>query len=153
MSLSSSKITLITTVVIAGIAISAYFWLERGQVSTDDATLTSHTVTLSPKVSGYVKVLTINDNQRVKAGDVLLEIDPSDYLIRRDKARAAYEAAKAAASASHSNMETTNISAPSNRDAAQPSLSRLLRTGRKLSMICSVCKNCLTKHVVKNNSI
>ena len=119
MSLSSSKITLITTVVIAGIAISAYFWLERGQVSTDDATLTSHTVTLSPKVSGYVKVLTINDNQRVKAGDVLLEIDPSDYIIRRDKARAAYEAAKAAASASHSNMETTNISAPSNRDAAQ----------------------------------
>ena len=119
MSLSNSKIKLITTVVIAGIAIATYIWLERGLVSTDDATLTSHTVTLSPKVPGYVKVLTIKDNQRVKAGDVLLEIDPSDYLIRRDKAQAAFEAAKAAASASHSNMETTNISAPSNRDAAQ----------------------------------
>ena len=119
MSLSSSKITLLSTVVIVVLAIATYVWLERGLESTDDAALNSHTVTLSPKVSGYVKVLNINDNQRVKAGEALLEIDPTDYLIRRDKARAAYEAAKAAASASHSNMETTNISAPSNRDAAQ----------------------------------
>jgi len=119
MSLSSSKITLISTVVIIALAIATYVWLERGQESTDDAALNSHTVTLSPKVPGYVKVLNINDNQRVKAGEVLVEIDPTDYLIRRDKARAAYEAAKAAASASHSNMETTNIAAPSNRDAAK----------------------------------
>jgi len=119
MSLSSSKITLISTVVIIALAIASYVWLERGQESTDDAALNSHTVTLSPKVPGYVKVLNINDNQRVKAGEVLVEIDPTDYLIRRDKARAAYEAAKAAASASHSNMETTNIAAPSNRDAAK----------------------------------
>jgi membrane fusion protein (multidrug efflux system) len=119
MSLSPSKITLLSIAVIAGLAIASYLWQERGQESTDDAALNSHTVTLSPKVPGYVKSLTIKDNQRVKAGEVLLEIDPTDYLIRRDKALAAYEAAKAAASASHSNMESTNISAPSNRDAAQ----------------------------------
>jgi membrane fusion protein (multidrug efflux system) len=119
MSLSRSKLTLLTTVVVIGLAIAAYVWLERGLESTDDAALSSHTITLSPKVSGYVKVLTINDNQRVKAGEILLEIDPSDYLIRRDKAQAAFEAAKAGVSASQSNMESTDISAPSNRDAAQ----------------------------------
>ena len=119
MSLSRSKLTLMSVIVIVVLAIAQYVWLARGQESTDDATLNSHTVTISPKVAGYVKVLNMTDNQRVKAGDVFLEIDPTDYLIRRDKARAAYEAAKAAASASHSNMETTNISAPSNRDAAQ----------------------------------
>ena len=119
MSLSRSKITLLTTIVVIGLAIAGYAWLERGLESTDDAALNSHMVTLSPKVSGYVKGLNINDNQRVKAGEVLLEIDPSDYLIRRDKAKAAFEAAKAGASASQSNMESTNISAPSNRDAAQ----------------------------------
>ena len=78
MSLSSSKIILLSTVVIVVLAITAYVWLERGQESTDDAALNSHTVTLSPKVPGYVKVLNINDNQRVKAGEVLLEIDPTD---------------------------------------------------------------------------
>jgi len=119
MSLSRSKLTLLSVVTMVGLAIAIYVWLERGQESTDDAALNSHTVTLSPKVSGYVKVLNIKDNQRVKAGELLLEIDPTDYSIRRDKALAAYEAAKAAASVSHSNMETTNISAPSNRDAAQ----------------------------------
>ncbi|MDD4914744.1 MAG: HlyD family secretion protein [Methylococcales bacterium] len=100
-------------------ASGVYLHLHRGEESTDDAMLDGHNVTISPKVSGYVKTLNIDDNQLVKAGDVLLEIDPSDYIFRRDKAQAAFDAAQAAAMASKNNMETTNISAPSNRDAAQ----------------------------------
>jgi membrane fusion protein (multidrug efflux system) len=104
---------------LAAIASGAvYLYSQRWEEATDDATLNGRTVSMRPKISGYVKTLNINDNQLVKAGDVLLEIDPGDYILRRDKAQAVYEAARAAALASHNTMETTTVSAPSNRDAA-----------------------------------
>jgi membrane fusion protein (multidrug efflux system) len=103
---------------VAALGIGAYIFLHWGEVSTDDAALDGRLVSLSSNVAGYVKVLNIDDNQRVKEGDVLLEIDPADYIIRRDKAQAALDAAIAAASASHTNAETTTVSAPSNLDAA-----------------------------------
>src|SRR5271168_20299 len=96
-----------------------YLYLHAGEESTDDAAIDGRVVTLSPKVSGYVKTLNIDDNQVVKAGDVLLEIDPTDYIIRRDHAKAAFDAATAAASASQNTLETTDISAPSNLTSAQ----------------------------------
>ena len=110
------KILLVVFLILAGIGV--YVFLHMGEESTDDAQIEGRIVTLSPKVSGYVTVLNINDNQKVKAGDVLLQIDPTDYEIRRDHAAAALAAAKAAAEASQSNFETTNVSAPSNVDAA-----------------------------------
>jgi membrane fusion protein (multidrug efflux system) len=115
---NQSKFTLIFLLLFAGVAAGIYLYLHRGEESTDDANIAGRTVTLSPKVAGYVTNLNINDNQLVKAGEVLLEIDDSDYVIRRDKAKATFEAARAAALASQNNMESTNISAPSNRDAA-----------------------------------
>ena len=96
-----------------------YVILTWGRESTDDANIDGRMVTLAPKVSGYVKTLNVDDNTMVKAGDVLLEIDPTDYLNARDKAVAALAAAQAAASASISNFQTTNIQLPSNIDAAQ----------------------------------
>ena len=69
-------------------------------------------------MQGYIKTLNIHDNQLVKAGDVLLEIDPTDYIIRRDRAKAALASAKAAANASRNNLEIAAVSAPSNLDAA-----------------------------------
>jgi membrane fusion protein (multidrug efflux system) len=114
-----NQLILILFILIAILGTGIYVFLHRGEESTDDAVIDGRVVTLSPKVSGYVKVLNIDDNQLVKAGDVLLEIDPADYIIRRDHAQAALEAAIAAASASQSNRETTDISAPSNLDAAQ----------------------------------
>lgn len=110
-----AAITLLLAAIVSG---AAYIYSQRWEESTDDATINGRTVSISPKISGYVKTLNINDNQLVKAGDVLLEIDPSDYLIRRDKAKAVHEAARSAALASHNTLETTTISAPSNRDVA-----------------------------------
>ena len=105
--------------ILAIIGAGIYIYIHRGEESTDDAALDGRAVAISSKIPGYVKELYINDNQLVKAGDVLLEIDPTDYIIRRDKAAAVLEAAKAAASGSQNNVETTNISAPSNLDAAE----------------------------------
>ena len=109
-----SKFTLVFFVLAGLLLAGAYFFIHRGDESTDDATLNGRIVTISPKVAGYVKVLNINDNQWVNAGDMLLEIDPADYIIRVDKAQALYEAAEAAALASQRNRETIDVSAPSN---------------------------------------
>jgi len=114
-----SKVIIVLVVVLALLAGAFYIYAHRNEESTDDASIDGTNITLSPKVSGYVKTLNISDNQQVKAGDVLLEIDPADYITRRDHAQAALDAAKAAAQAAQSSAETTDISAPSNLDAAQ----------------------------------
>lgn len=107
----------IVLLLISGVA-GAYYYSQRGAVSTDDAGINGHAMVLSPKVQGYVKALYIKDNQQVKAGDILIEIDPTDYIVRRDRAKAVLAAARAASDASRSNLETTSVSAPSNMDAA-----------------------------------
>ena len=55
---------------------------------TDDAFIASYVTYISPRVSGPVVKLLATDNQRVRAGDVLLEIDPRDYQMLVDQAAA-----------------------------------------------------------------
>ena len=102
----------------AAVAGGWYIW-QDGKVTTDNAAIEGTIVTLSPKVQGYVKAVHIKDNQVVKAGDVLVEIDPADYQIKRDRAAAVLSAAKAAAGAAQSSLATTSISAPSGLEGAR----------------------------------
>jgi membrane fusion protein (multidrug efflux system) len=73
-----------------------YYW-ETGRflVSTDDAYVEAHSVLISPKVSGYLSEAPVDDNQSVKAGEVLARIDPRDYQTALDQARANDAAAQA----------------------------------------------------------
>jgi membrane fusion protein, multidrug efflux system len=63
--------------------------------TTDDAFLDASIVSIAPKVPGRVKAVHVMDNQVVKAGEVLLEIDPSDLAVVREQKRAALSAARA----------------------------------------------------------
>jgi len=65
--------------------------------STDDAFIDAHLVPISPKVAGQVVAVHIDDNQVVKAGDPLLEIDPRDYEAKLAEQRGKVEAAEAEA--------------------------------------------------------
>ncbi|HTW51683.1 MAG TPA: HlyD family secretion protein [Stellaceae bacterium] len=56
--------------------------------STDDAYTQADAVVIAPKVSGYVVKLLVTDNQRVKAGETLVQIQPSDYQAALDQALA-----------------------------------------------------------------
>ncbi len=69
------------------------FFRSMHYVSTDDAMIVGHIVDVSPKVSGQVLKVYVNDNQRVKKGDLLLEIDPRDYQARLDEAEASLRTA------------------------------------------------------------
>jgi membrane fusion protein (multidrug efflux system) len=66
-------------------------WLE----STDDAYTQADNTAIVPRVSGYISELLVTDNQRVKAGDVLVRIDPRDYQAAVDQAQADVAAAEA----------------------------------------------------------
>jgi len=123
------KIFIVLALIVGGSG--TYYYLQRGEVATDNAAIDGRTVVLSPKVQGYVKSIHIQDNQLVKAGDVLVEIDPTDYIIRRDRAKATLAAAQAAANASHSNLETTIIAAPSTIDGAQAQVAAAEATWEK----------------------
>lgn len=78
--------------------VAAGFWLAgRGKESTDDAMIEAHTTPISAKISGYVVALNVRDNQHVKRGDVILQIDPRDYQLKVDAQKAQLASAQATA--------------------------------------------------------
>jgi membrane fusion protein (multidrug efflux system) len=93
---TSSKRRLLLLPLILLVGGGAYYLWNRGEVSTDDATIEAHAIPVIPQVEGYVTALHVTDNQAVKQGDVLVEISPHDYELKRDAAKAAKESAEAA---------------------------------------------------------
>jgi len=62
--------------------------------STDDAFIEAHVTTVAPQVPGRVLRVLVQDNQAVKQGDVLVEIDPREYDTRQEQAQAALAVAR-----------------------------------------------------------
>jgi membrane fusion protein (multidrug efflux system) len=83
-------------VVIIAAATTSFFLMGGSRQSTNDAYVEGRVVRISPKVSGQVISLRVDDNDTVKAGDLLLEIDPVDYQAKVDQAVAAVAAAESA---------------------------------------------------------
>ncbi|WIM10290.1 HlyD family secretion protein [Enhydrobacter sp.] len=81
---------LLLAVAIAAAVVGAFaWWLEARQwESTDDAFIDVHMVHVAPQVAGRVARVLVDDNQRVKPGDVLVEIDPADFQASLDQALA-----------------------------------------------------------------
>ena len=70
-----------------------YVVYARAHESTDDAFIDGHIVGMSPKVASYVARVYVDDNTHVKAGDLLVELDPRDFEARLAQARANLAAA------------------------------------------------------------
>ena len=94
----------------------------RDQVSTDDAQVDGRITPIAPKVSGNVVDLLVDDNQQVKAGQVLLRIDPRDYQARVDQARAALLQAESQARSAKVAVPMTNETTLSGTSAAAAQL-------------------------------
>ena len=85
-----------TGVAIAGVAalvlaaggVGTWLFLTRGRESTDDAQIDGSVTQIGSRIGGTVLHVRIVDHQTVKSGDVLVEIDPRDYQLSADKARA-----------------------------------------------------------------
>ena len=88
----------IAAVALLGAAGAGWNWWTdwRFLESTDDAYVLADIATVSAKVAGYVRELPVDNNQPVKAGDVLAVLDDTDYRARADQAAAGVDAQRAA---------------------------------------------------------
>lgn len=108
---------------LVAVAIGTYAYLHyRDRVSTDDAQVDAHIAPIAPKIPGNIVEILVNDNQQVKAGDILLRIDPRDYQARVDQARAALAAARSQASGANTAVPLTNAMTASGTSAAEAQL-------------------------------
>jgi membrane fusion protein (multidrug efflux system) len=88
------KLLLVGAVLVLGAA-AAWAWFHfRDRVSSDDAQVDGHIVAIAPKVSGNVLDVSVVENLPVKAGQILLRIDPRDYQAKVDMAKAALQQAE-----------------------------------------------------------
>ncbi|QKJ86317.1 HlyD family secretion protein [Paramixta manurensis] len=76
----------LTTLVV--LALLYWFFIARFNQSTDDAYLQADSVTMAPKVSGYVREVLVGDNQDVAAGQPLVKLNAEEYQAQVDQARA-----------------------------------------------------------------
>ena len=101
-------IVLAVVVALAAFGWGGYaWWQSTKRITTDDAYVEGSIVVISAKVSGHVAELHLEDNRAVKAGDLLLRIDPRDYQARRDQARASVAVAQASHQATSSETQLT----------------------------------------------
>jgi membrane fusion protein (multidrug efflux system) len=87
--------------------------------STDDAQVSGHVSPVSARVGGPVKTVHVRDNQAVRAGDVLVEIDPHDYQIALQRAEADLAVAEAAARAARAGVPITSTTSANELSAAR----------------------------------
>src|SRR5215472_12191963 len=80
---------------IAAIGGVTAWWLKTSKwVTTDDAFIDVHMVQVSPQVAGRVARVLVNDNQEVRAGQPLVDIDPADFQAKLDQALANQQSAQ-----------------------------------------------------------
>lgn len=102
-----------------GVYFGRDYWLVgRFHVSTDDAYVQADTVTVAPKVPGYLTQVLVGDNQSVTAGQVLARIDARDYTASLDQARADVAAAEATIEA----KQAAIVVAQSNTESAKATI-------------------------------
>src|SRR5713101_3469492 len=87
--------------------------------STDDAQVDGHINSISARVSGHVAKLSVQDNQFVQAGTVLVEIDPADYQVALDRAKADFDDARASATAAGVDVPITSVNTSSQLSSTQ----------------------------------
>ncbi len=99
-------LAVLVVALIAAIPIWAYYSVRE---STDDAQVDGHVVPISPRISGTVLSVLVNDNQPVRAGQELVRLDPADYQVAQIQAEANLANADATTTESEVNVPVTNI--------------------------------------------
>lgn len=106
--LSTKKYWLILITLLAVIGAIFLIFENLKYQSTDDAYVETTTVSVSPKVAGQIVKVYIKDNQSVKAGDVVAEIEKDHYQIALEQATANYERALLNQQNAHANLNAVN---------------------------------------------
>ncbi|HEY0250289.1 MAG TPA: HlyD family secretion protein [Kofleriaceae bacterium] len=109
--------------VVAAIVGVVFYILKHGREATDDAQIDADVVLVPARVDGVVKKVSFTENQRVKTGDVLAEIDDAQLVARLAQADAQFARAKATAEAAQATANLQERAAVGNKSAAKATLS------------------------------
>jgi len=115
-----SRRTAIIVVVVLILVLVALgvWWHSTFSEDTDDAQVNGHLIQVSSRIAGQVVKVDVDENQLVKAGDVIAELDPRDYKVAVENAEAALASAQANAAAASVNVPLTTINTGSNLRSA-----------------------------------
>jgi membrane fusion protein, multidrug efflux system len=114
---------ILAIVILIAIIAGVIYWLQTaGLETTDDAYTEGNAVSIAPQISGYVTQLNINDNTYVKTGQLLLTIDPRQYIAAVDQARANLQLAQYQLASAKVDLDMTRVRAPATLDQAQAQL-------------------------------
>jgi membrane fusion protein (multidrug efflux system) len=109
----------VAAVVLVILGLGIFFWHYYSiRESTDDAQIDGHIDPISPRVTGTVINVLHDDNQFVQAGELLVELDPKDYEVAVDRARADLASAQANAVAANVGVPLTQTTSSSQLTAA-----------------------------------
>jgi membrane fusion protein (multidrug efflux system) len=123
-SLSNPKVRrglMIAAVVLVAVLTSLFLYFHNRE-STDDAQVDGHITPVASKVYGRVAKVLVNDNQPVKAGQVLVQIDAADYQAAVDQAKAALALAESEARSAGVDVPRTSETVASGTSSAEAQL-------------------------------
>jgi membrane fusion protein, multidrug efflux system len=114
---------LIALMILLPLLVGGYLLLRYLQTyeSTDDAQIDGHIHAISPRISGHVSQVLVVDQQNVKAGDLLVVIDPRDYEVAVARAEADVADARAALHSSRTEVPITSTNTASTLQTAHSS--------------------------------
>ncbi|HTQ58076.1 MAG TPA: HlyD family secretion protein [Bryobacteraceae bacterium] len=116
-----SRFRIIGPILLVVLAVAGYFLWQyfSSYESTDDAQVDGHLNAVSARINGQVSAVLVKEEQIVKAGDVLVRIDPRDYQVAVEKAEADLADAEAALASSRTDVPITSTNTSSTLTAAR----------------------------------
>ena len=115
---SSRRGIVVVVILLLVVAAVAVWWHSTYSEDTDDAQVNGHLIQISSRINGQVLKVDVEENQVVKAGDPIAELDPKDYNVAVENAEAALASARANAAAANVNVPITTINTGSNLRSA-----------------------------------
>ena len=113
---------LAAVLVVAGAAVGAYRHMTAGQESTDDAQIGADTVPIATRVGGVVAHVTFHEDQLVKKGELLAQIDDTDYQARVRQAEAEVATTRAQAATAEAEAQIVEATSRGGLDVARAAL-------------------------------
>jgi len=114
---------IIVVVAIIIVAAVAFWWHSTFSEDTDDAQVNGHLIQVSSRIAGQVQKVYVDENQMVKKGDPIVDLDPRDFQVAVENAKAALASAQANALAANVNVPLTTINTGSALTAANSDVS------------------------------
>ena len=109
---------LIVAIVVAALIALGFWWRSTYSEDTDDAQVDGHLMQVSSRINGHVLKVFVEENQVVKAGQPIAELDPRDYQVAVENAEAALASAQANAAAANVNVPIVTVNTASNLSEA-----------------------------------